>query len=150
MKFYIGSSLHNAELVNDYSRILEKNGWEHTYNWTKNINGNITAEDLVRYAEAERQGIAEADVVIILLPAGRGSHIELGMAIALQKKIFLCSATQEEFILEHTVSFYELPGIVKLVGTVGENVERIWQWHNDNLLQHLTDRRVTKGKKDAG
>lgn len=127
MKFYIGSGLCNAELVNDYSRALEENGWEHTYNWTKHINGTITTEALTSYAEAERQGIAEADVVIILLPAGRGSHIELGMAIALQKMIFLCSALQEEFNLEHTVSFYELPGIVKLAGTVGENVGRITQ-----------------------
>lgn len=41
MKFYIGSGLKNCELVNYYSKILELNGWRHTYNWAKNINNNI-------------------------------------------------------------------------------------------------------------
>lgn len=35
MKFYIGSSFKYYELVNLFSKELEENGWEHTYNWAK-------------------------------------------------------------------------------------------------------------------
>lgn len=125
MKFYIGSGMKNCELVNYYSKILEENGWEHTYNWAKNINGDETIEDLVEYSKLEQQGIIDSDVVIILLPAGRGTHIELGMALALNKKIFLCSETKEEFSIENTVNFYQLPSIIRLVGTADENLKEI-------------------------
>lgn len=125
MKFYIGSGLKNCELVNYYSKMLEENGWKHTYNWAKNFKGNETIEDLIEYSKLEQDGIKEADVIIILLPAGRGTHIELGMALALNKKIFLCSATEEEFGIENTVNFYQLPSMVRLVGTADENIREI-------------------------
>lgn len=125
MKFYIGSGMKNCELVNYYSKMLEEKGWKHTYNWAKNINGDETIEDLIEYSKLEQQGIINSDVVIILLPAGRGTHIELGIALALNKKIFLCSETKEEFSIENTVNFYQLPNIVRLVGTADENLKEI-------------------------
>ncbi|MEF2781897.1 MAG: hypothetical protein U0N20_02245 [Clostridium sp.] len=79
----------------------------------------------MEYAKSEFQGIIDSDVVIILLPAGRGTHIELGMALALNKKVYLCSLTEEEFSVENTVVFYELPNITHLVGTADENIKII-------------------------
>lgn len=125
MNFYIGSGMKNCELVNYYSKILEENGWKHTYNWAKNVKFDETIEDLIEYSKLEQQGIIDADVVIILLPAGRGTHIELGMGLALNKKLFLCSETKEEFSVENTVNFYQLPNIIRLVGTADENIKEI-------------------------
>ena len=125
MNFYVGSGMKNWELVNYYSKKLEEKGWKHTYNWAKNINGNETIKDLIEYSKLEQQGIIDSDVVIILLPAGRGTHIELGMALALNKKIFLCSETKEEFSIKNTVNFYQLPNIVRLVATANENLKEI-------------------------
>ncbi len=67
----------------------------------------------------------ESDVVIILLPAGRGTHIELGMALALNKKIILCSSNKDEFSVENTVNFYQLPEITKLIGNDDEIIKQI-------------------------
>ncbi len=125
MKFYIGSGLKNYELVNYYSSKLEENGWEHTYDWTENLSKDETIEDLKEISKLEQKGIIDSDVVIILLPAGRGTHIELGMALALNKKIFLCTDNKEELNIENTVGFYQLPNIVKLVGTANENLKEI-------------------------
>lgn len=125
MRFYIGSGFKNCELVNYYSKVLEQNGWKHTYNWAKNINNNEKNEDLIEYSKLEKKGIIDADVVIILLPAGRGTHIELGMALALNKKIFLCTDNKEEFSIKNTVNFYQLPDIVQLIGTADENLKEI-------------------------
>ncbi len=132
MKFYIGSGFKNCELVNYYSKALEENGWSHTYNWTKNISGRVTIEDLVKYSELEIKGIVDSDAVIILLPAGRGTHIELGMALALNKKIFLCAASKEEFGIENTVNFYQLPDCIKLVGSADENIKEILKMSNSS------------------
>lgn len=125
MKFYIGSGFKNCELVNYYSKKLEENKWENTYNWTENINKDITIEDLKEISKLEQKGISDSDVVIILLPAGRGTHIELGMSIALNKKIFLCTNNKEEFSIENTVAFYQIPSIIKLIGTADENIKEI-------------------------
>lgn len=125
MKFYIGTGFKNCELVNYYSKILEENGWKHTYNWANNINKYETIEDLIQYAILEQKGIIEADIVIILLPGGRGTHIELGMALALNKKIFLCSTTEKEFSIENTVNFYQLPQVKKIVGDKNDIINQI-------------------------
>lgn len=125
MKFYVGSGMKNCELVNYYAKLLKENGWVQTYDWVKNVSDDISRDDMIKYASLESQGIADSDVVIILLPAGRGAHIELGMAMALNKKIFLCSATKEEFNIENTVAFYELSKITQLVGNADDNVNKI-------------------------
>jgi len=133
MKFYVGSGMKNCELVNYYAKILKKNGWNQTYNWVENINADVSIEDMTEYAKLESKGIVDSDVVVILLPAGRGAHIELGMALALNKKIFLCSATKDEFSIENTVAFYGLPSIVQLVGTADENIKNIITLSNNNI-----------------
>lgn len=125
MKFYVGSGMKNWELVNYYAKLLKENGWEQTHDWVKNISDDISKDDMIKYASLESQGVADADVVIMLLPGGRGAHIELGMAMALNKKIFLCSTTKEEFSIENTVAFYELPKIIQLVGNAEDNVNKI-------------------------
>lgn len=128
MKFYIGSGMKNCELVNYYAKILKRKGWILTYNWVENINDGVSIEDMTSYAISESQGIVDSDVVIILLPAGRGAHIELGMALALNKKIFLCSETKDEFSIENTVAFYGLPNIIQLIGSADDNIKTILKY----------------------
>lgn len=125
MKFYVGSGMKNCELVNYYAKLLKENGWEQTHDWVKNVSDDISRNDMIKYASLESQGIVDSDVVIILLPAGRGAHIELGMAMALNKEIFLCSVTDDEFNIENTVAFYELSKVTQLVGNADDNVKKI-------------------------
>lgn len=47
------------------------------------------------------------------------------MALALDKKLFLCAQSEDEFSIDNTVAFYELPSVVKLIGTVDENIDEI-------------------------
>ena len=131
MKFYVGSGMKNANLVEYYQDKLKEAGWEQTYNWVKNINNDINIDEIKEYAKLEQEGVMNSDVVVILLKAGRGAHIELGMSIALNKKTFLCSLTENEFSLENTVSFYELPNVVKLVGTADENIKEILKFNKE-------------------
>lgn len=130
MKFYIGSGLKNSEQVSYYAEVLKKNGWEHTYNWVGKKSDDISLDDIVKYAQLESQAIIDSDVVIILQPAGRGTHIELGMALALKKKIFLCG-DKEGFDIKNTVAFYELPSVIQLTGTRDENLKRIMEDKNN-------------------
>ena len=125
MKFYIGSGMKNCELVNYYAKVLKEKGFIQTYDWVKNVNNDVDINDMTSYATLEKKVIIDADFVIILLPAGRGAHIELGIALGLNKKIFLCASSSLEFSLENTVAFYELPEVTKLIGTADENLAEI-------------------------
>ena len=111
--------------ISKFSKKLQNYGWQHTYNWAENIKENETIEDLIEYSKLEQKGIEEADAVIIILPAGRGTHIELGMAIALNKKIYLYSSQKEEFDIENTVNFYQIPSIQRIVGDIDYAIKEI-------------------------
>lgn len=139
MKFYVGSGMKNCALVDYYAKILKENGWNQTYNWVENVNDDVSIEDMIEYAKLESKGIIDSDVVVILLPAGRGAHIELGMALALNKKIFLCSATKDEFSIENTVAFYGLPNIVQLIGTADENIKEIITLSNNIEIKEVNN-----------
>ena len=128
MKFYIASKLENYEQVQYLRDRLKEQGWTHTYDWTQHGSvKSISTEILKEVAEKEFQGVKDADVVIVLTPQGRGTHVELGMALALDKKVFIWHENDKYFkCTEDTSSFYWLPNVHRLFGT------------SDDLIKILT------------
>lgn len=122
MKFYIASRLENADQVRYLRDRLTANGWVCTYDWTKHGSVQREAASVIgAVAEAEARGVAEADIVIVLLPGGRGTHCEIGMGIALEKAVFLVSFSEEaqaaDFGTEGTTcAFYHHPCAVQCRG----------------------------------
>lgn len=94
MNFYIASGFQNKHLVRFVSSQLKEAGWHHTYDWTKNERAT-NREQLQKIGEEEREAIREADVFLLILEGGNGSHTELGMAIALEKKIYIYHQNNE-------------------------------------------------------
>lgn len=92
MKYYIASGFTNIEPVRALKKRLDEIGWEHTYDWT--VEQGTTFEET---AQLEINAVSEADVVIVLLPGGRGTHAELGCAIG---QTLLGKALVEEGIAE--------------------------------------------------
>lgn len=127
MKFYIASRLENYKQVGELSRILKSAGWVHTYDWTSH--GSMKATDcktLETIGINEYNGVKDADIVIVLTPQGRGTHTEFGMAIALNKKIYLCHADDKYFKCDdNTSSFYWLPQVNQFIGTTEDIAEKL-------------------------
>lgn len=118
MKFYIASKLENHERVRKLAKLLKNSGWVQTYDWTSQDLGKDTDMETLRLiGENEYQGVMQADIVIVLTPQGRGTHTEFGMAIALNKIIYLCHDDDTYFKCDdNTSSFYWLPKVNHLVG----------------------------------
>jgi nucleoside 2-deoxyribosyltransferase len=115
-KFYIASRLENAETVRVLAKLLEERGWSLTYDWTKL--GPVRDDRLPDVAKAEITGVEWADVLILLLPGGRGAHVELGIALARGKKVLITSPTTDPFTLtEATSAFYWAPNVRRLSHT---------------------------------
>lgn len=116
-KFYIASSFQNKDLVRHVSMRLVDKGFIHTYDWTKNDRAS-TIEELMEIGLQEKDAVLEADFIIVLLPAGKGSHIEFGIALGQGKPIYLYSPNDDMNDFETTSTFYHLPNIKKCTGTI--------------------------------
>ena len=121
MKFYVASSFINKEQVRYVNQKLIDFGFIHTYDWTKN-NRASTLSELENIGVKEKNAVIDSDFVVILLPGGKGSHIELGLALASDKKVFLYSPNDEINDVLLTSTFYHLPEVEKVIGTLDDLV----------------------------
>ncbi len=117
--YYIASGLENADAVRALKKVLDEAGWKHTYDWT--VHGAVDKDKWPPTASAEAEGVWMADVLIVLLPGGRGTHTELGIAIGMvdpvvfgpgedRMRIVIYSADPGEFEIKgRTCVFYHHP-----------------------------------------
>lgn len=86
MKYYIATKIENALAHNVLCDRLNQMGHEITYDWTKQE--SLDKGTCTEVAINEAKGIIDCDFFVMLGVLGRGTHVELGMAIALNKTIF--------------------------------------------------------------
>ena len=69
---------------------------------------------LARHAEIavqELNGVCEADVLVVLLPGGFGTHVEIGAALALGKPVILCAPNQKTLETPYPCVFHYHPNV---------------------------------------
>lgn len=117
--YYAASGLENAPAVATFHTRMRAAGWQPTYDWT--LHGNVRGqgpEKMAEVAAAEIDGVARADVVIVLLPGGRGTHVELGAALALKKPLIIYSSDSATFADgDQTIAFYHHTLVHRTVDT---------------------------------
>lgn len=139
MKIYIASSLFNIERVQQLRDMFIEQGMEISYDWT--THGKL--EDLSKLKEAginETRGVVECDILFMVFPARNGSHVELGIAIALNKPVVILAEQQIEY-----KPFYCLDNI-QIFDNQSEALDRI-KAYNDYLSQARNGRH---GNERAG
>ncbi|NQX58414.1 group-specific protein [Paenibacillus qinlingensis] len=126
MRFYIASSFKNIDNVRNVAQQLNSNGFTQTYDWTTHTDVD-SLQVLAAIGAKEKEAVLRADLFIIMLPAGKGSHVELGLALGAGKTIFMYFATDEINDMEKTSTFYQLPEVHKIIGTIDDLVGGIKQ-----------------------
>ncbi len=115
MKIYIASGLENKERAAALVRHITQSGHTITYDWTQNGDVRNGGEMLMmQTAQSEVAAVMEAELVIVLLPGGRGTHTELGVALATNenKKIWIWAEEDASFGAgSDTCVFYHLPHV---------------------------------------
>ena len=110
--FYVASSLENADQVRGFAMALVRWGYDWTYDWTRQGSVQSAGETVIReVAMKEMNGIHDADVVFVLFPGGRGTHVELGAAIALMKRVVIVPRMPEPLMQDRICAFYLHPGV---------------------------------------
>jgi nucleoside 2-deoxyribosyltransferase len=113
MKYYIATKLENHAAHNNLRDWLADRGHCCTYDWTTHGPVFRRGLEVVRQtAEAETRGVIDADFVIVLWPGGRGTHVEMGMAIALNKQVMFYSPVDDHHAAtQETCAFYHHPNV---------------------------------------
>lgn len=149
MKLYLASSLSNANDARAIAELLKRDGWEITYPWwTHGSVQNLGPNAIAKAAIAEAAGVRKADVFLGLLPGARGTHVELGMALALQKPVVLAYSS-EDMLLDsgqRECSFHRLPAVrrVRFAGMhdLGDLRVALLQEAPRNMKFHKTPTKV--------
>ncbi len=147
MKFYIASKFENAAQVQAVRDVLVAAGHTHTFDWTR-CGLATSAHELAEVGAAEMDGVAAADVVIVLLPGGFGTHVELGAANALGIPVLLVAPTEDDLKGAKPCPFYWNANVRRfwgasdrLGGFLAERLARMEQGHmvEDTPLKHIFD-----------
>lgn len=93
MNVYVAGDFGNATQVQQVYSVLRERGHVVTYPWADTpSDGRDKDEDWCRrVAEEEIEGVAESELLIVVGPGGRGTHCELGAALAMYMPVLLCS-----------------------------------------------------------
>ncbi len=126
MKFYVATRLERAARAELVALHLTLAGHDVTYPWWQHgAVGREGSERLIQVSILEAQGVLTADAVIVLLPGGRGTHAELGIALGAGKPIIVFDETAEAFQLtDATCAFYWHPLVHQLRGDLGRPQDR--------------------------
>jgi nucleoside 2-deoxyribosyltransferase len=111
-RFYLATQKDRSAEADALSAALKLHGWERTLAWTDQDGG---PERHGAIALAEIAGVSEADVLIVLLPGGYGTHVEIGAALALGKPVILYAPDQRTLETPYPCVFHYHPGVKRLV-----------------------------------
>lgn len=123
-KFYIAGSFRQLALINLLAAQLEAAGYTRTFDWSKTADP-ATLSGLRDIAEAEIQGIKDADFLAFVFPGGKGANVEFGVATALQKPIYLLDTTGQLNNPADTCTFYEMDHVKKFHGSATDFIDFI-------------------------
>lgn len=119
---YVASRLENAEAVRALMAALSSRGVEITYDWTEH--GSVQgqgAERMREVARSEAAGVELADLAVVLLPGGRGTHTEIGIAIGAGVPVLLVGEQPGDY----DCAFYHHPGVTRTNATGDALVDEI-------------------------
>lgn len=123
MRFYVASGLQNFENARYAAEKLRGQGFIQTYDWTHNEKTDCM-EEIAERGRLEINGVRDADFVVVLLPGGKGTHTEFGIALGLGKRIYLYSEEEVNDPL-NTTTFYHVEEVNPYVGDIDGLIEKV-------------------------
>jgi hypothetical protein len=114
MKLYIATTFANHPQASELEGRLAAHGHERTLDWgifDPNAPGGPAPGAPREIALYELAGIYAADALIMLWPGKNGSHVELGVALALSKPVVMIGAPDT---WDMTCPFYFHPRVTRM------------------------------------
>lgn len=130
--FYIATALDNYKNHNKLRDAFLEHNKSITFDWTLHYHKgvkDISYEEMKKVGALELNGVKTADFIVVLLPGGRGTHVELGYALGCNKKIFIHASDPEILqVGKKTTPFYYSVGVTCIPTSIP--IEKIPEWIN--------------------
>lgn len=126
MRFYVATSVENRAAADELADLLIAAGWKQTHRWTAVDPVLEGSDEHTRraIALADLGGVLLADLVVVLAPGRRGTHAELGAALATGKRVVLVADSPESLRSDGVESpFYAHPLVERVYGSVQDAAE---------------------------
>ncbi len=121
-KFYLSTKKDRGEESALIANALKNLGWVCTFDWT--ALKDVSPSEYPAVANSEIEGIRQADVVLVLLPGGYGTHAEIGAALALGKPVIIHSPNRQVLETPYPCVFHYHPK-VKLIVSAEVDIDAI-------------------------
>jgi nucleoside 2-deoxyribosyltransferase len=115
-RFYLATRKDRNAQAEPLLKALKAHGWERTHAWTEH--DDASPDGYAKIALAELAGVREADVLIVLLPGGYGTHVEIGAALALGKPVILHAPNRKTLETPYPCPFHYHQRVKLLVSVV--------------------------------
>jgi hypothetical protein len=130
MRFYVATGLGNREQQREVVALLQGLGprWRQTCDWTA-LDPARDGRDVC--AATELDGLRAANLLVVLLPGGRGTHAELGFALGINwgqhtypKRVVVWSWDGKAFEEgdAECCLIYHAPGVERVTGPLSDLV----------------------------
>lgn len=129
MKVYIATDIRRTTDQQVLAaKLLEQFDCHLTFDWTRH--GTLAGRPHNEVSVDEIQAVLAADFVVVLLPGGRGTHTEMGVALGSGKRIFVHVTDESDLFggYDYTCVFYNHPLVTIVYGTVDLLVTVIGEW----------------------
>jgi nucleoside 2-deoxyribosyltransferase len=117
-RFYLATRKDRETQANAIAEALTAEGWKRTFVWT--AEDGADPDRHAELAQQEIEAIISADVLIVLLPGGYGTHVEIGAALALGKPVILHAPDRKTLETPYRCVFHYHPGVKLLISEVVE------------------------------
>jgi nucleoside 2-deoxyribosyltransferase len=115
-RFYLATRKDRSEQAEPLLQALKAQGWERTFEWT--AQDEASTDGYADVAVKELAGVRKADVLIVLLPGGFGTHVEIGAALALGKPVILHAPDRNTLETPYPCIFHYHPAVKLLISEV--------------------------------
>jgi nucleoside 2-deoxyribosyltransferase len=112
-RFFLSTRKARSAEADALSAALKDHGWERTFAWTGEDGAGT--DGLAAVAVKELQGVRDADVLVVLLPGGYGTHVEIGAALALGKPVILHAPDRKTLETPYLCVFHYHPSVKLLI-----------------------------------
>ncbi len=115
-RFYLATRKDRGQQAGPLLEALKAKGWKRTFEWTPQ--DEASTDGYAEVAQKELAGVSEADVLIVLLPGGFGTHVEIGAALALGKPVILHAPDRQTLETPYPCIFHHHPAVKILISEI--------------------------------
>jgi nucleoside 2-deoxyribosyltransferase len=112
-RFYLATRKDRATEAATIVAGLKALGWERTFDWSNRQDDSIAG--YCDTAVAELAAVRAADALLVLLPGGYGTHVEIGVALALDIPIIIHAPDRKALETPYPCVFHYHPSVKLLV-----------------------------------